>query len=94
MSHLRLLTEYVNGKGEVRFIEEIEAEELDRYLGELFVSVRKEKPEGNEPSSLINMRASFERHLKEEYGHCLMTSHAFHYFREMIAAKSKETKLN
>ena len=98
MSHLRLLTEYLKGKDEVRFIEEIEAEELDRYLGEFFVSVRKEKPDGNgstqyEPSSLRSMRASFERHLKEkEYGHCLMTSPAFHYSREMIAAKSKELK--
>ena len=69
MSHLRLLTEYLKGKGEVRFIEDIEAEELDRYLGEFFVSVRKEKPDGNgstqyEPSSLRSMRASFERHLK------------------------------
>ena len=98
MSHLRLLTEYLKGKGEMRFIEEIEAEELDRYLGEFFVSVRKEKPHGNrstqyEPSSLRSMRVSFERHLKEkEYGHCLMTSPAFHYSREMIAAKSKELK--
>ena len=55
MSHLRLLTEYLKGKGGVRFIEEIEAEELDRYLGEFFVNCP-----------------------------------AFHYSREMIAAKSKE----
>ena len=59
-----LLTEFLNSKNESRKIEEIPPKELNEYISEFIVGVRRKDGEDFEPSSLRRLICSFNRHLK------------------------------
>ena len=58
-----LLTEVLNSKNESRRIEEIPLKELNEYINEFIVAVRRKDGEDFEPSSLRGLSCSFNRHL-------------------------------
>ena len=59
-----LLTEFPSSKNESRKIEEISPKELNEYISEFIVAVRRKDGEDFEPSSLRGLICSFNRHLK------------------------------
>ena len=54
-----LLTEFLNSKSEIRRIEEIPPKELNEYVSEFIVAVRRKDGEDFEPSSLRGLICSF-----------------------------------
>ena len=65
--NVALLEEFLTLRNESRLIEEIAPKELNAYIAEFIITVRKK--DGNEdyePSSLRSLMASFERLFKEE----------------------------
>ena len=64
--NVALLEEFLTLRNESRLIEEIAPKELNAYIAEFIITVRKK--DGNEdyePSSLRSLMASFERYLKK-----------------------------
>ena len=59
-----LLTEFLNSKNESRRIEEIPPKELNEYISEFIIAVRRKDGEDFEPSSLRGLICSFNRHLE------------------------------
>ena len=61
---VNLATEFLNSKNESRRIEEIPPKELNEYISEFIVAVRRIGGEDFEPSSLRGLICSFNQHLK------------------------------
>ena len=69
---LNIVYKWLVSKNELRSIETIHATELDAYLAEFYVNVKKDNGSEYEPGSIDSIRASVERHLREsEYPHSL-----------------------
>jgi site-specific recombinase XerD len=90
---ITLLQEFLSSKNELRRIEEISVEQLNEYLSEFIISVRKKQDNGEyEPSSLRSMFASFERYLKKKNGLSIMMDTGFERARKALQSKQKELK--
>ena len=61
---VKLLIEFLREKHDQRNPEDIEAEELNEYLCEFILSVKRKDGKDFEPSSLRDMFSSFNPHLK------------------------------
>ena len=62
-----LFHEFFVLKGEMRQMDELTPQELNKFLSEFLITVRKkEDNEEYEPNSLRTFFASFERHLKKK----------------------------
>ena len=59
-----LLTEFLNSKSESRRVKEIRPKELNEYISEFILAVRRKDDEDFEPSSFRGLLCSFNRHLK------------------------------
>ena len=65
--NVALLKELLTLKNESRLMEEIPPKELNAYISEFIITVRKkDNNEEYEPSSLRSLMASFERYLKKK----------------------------
>ena len=65
--NVALLKEFLTLKNESRLMEEIPPKELNAYISEFIITVRKkDKKEDFDPSSLRSLMASFERYLKKK----------------------------
>ena len=63
--NIALLKEFLTLKGESRAVEEIPPNELNSFISEFNITVKKKEDNDDyEPSSLRVMLASFERYLK------------------------------
>ena len=92
--NVALLEEFLTLRNESRLIEEIAPKELNAYIAEFIITVRKK--DGNEdyePSSLRSLMASFERYLKKEnYGFSIMKGAEFEQARKALQSKQKDLK--
>ena len=62
-----LLKEFLTVENESRLMEEMAPKELNAYISEFIITVRKkDNNEDYEPSSLRSLMASFERYLKKK----------------------------
>ena len=87
---VKLLQTLLGTRSELRKVEEIPAVELNEYICELIISVRAKD---YEPSSLRSLRASFERHLKENSSSAsIMNDLVFEKARKVLLSKQKELK--
>ena len=77
--NVALLKEFLKLKNESRLIEEIPPKELNAYIGEFIITVRKkDNNEHYQSSSLRSLMASFERYLKKkDYGFSIMKDAEF-----------------
>jgi hypothetical protein len=97
-THKNLLQMFLKTKEEDRKIEDILHENLDKYLGIFFVSVRKQHGDrGNdrnyEPSALKSIQSSFERYLREQnYPKSIIKDHEFFHSREALRSRCRELK--
>ncbi|CAB4013426.1 Hypothetical predicted protein, partial [Paramuricea clavata] len=92
-SDIGLLQRFLSSKNELRRIEDISVEQLNEYLSEFIISVRKKEDKGEyEPSSLRSMFASFERYLKKKNGFSIMMDKSFERARKALQSKQKELK--
>ena len=74
-------------KNELRSIEDIPAEELDTYLAEFDMDVKKDNGADYEPGSIDSIRASIKRHLRDsEYPHSLRDK-VFSFSSRALSAK-------
>ena len=84
--NVALLEEFLTLRNESRLIEEIAPKELNAYIAEFIITVRKK--DGNEdyePSSLRSLMASFERYLKKKnYGFSIMKDAEFEQARKAL----------
>ena len=65
--NVALLEEFLTLRNESRLIEEIAPKELNAYIAEFIITVRKkDSNEDYEPSSLRSLMATFERYLKKK----------------------------
>ena len=65
--NVALLKELLTLKNESRLMEEIPPKELNAYISEFIITVRKkDNNDDYEPSSLRSLMASFERYLKKK----------------------------
>ena len=89
-----LFHEFLVLKGETRQMDELTPQELNKFLSEFLITVRKkEDNEEYEPNSLRAFFASFERHLKKKnYGLYLMKDVQFEQTRKALSVKAKESK--
>ena len=89
-----LLEEFLTLRNESRLIEEIAPKELNAYIAEFIITVRKK--DGNEdyePSSVRSLMASFERYLKKKnYGFSIMKDAEFEQARKALQSKQKDLK--
>ena len=60
-----LLSEFFKQKAETIKVEEIQPEELNKYLCEFVLSIKRKDGDDYEPSRLPGLKSSFSRHLKE-----------------------------
>ncbi|XP_067049127.1 uncharacterized protein [Acropora muricata] len=92
--NVALLEEFRTLRNESRLIEEIAPKELNAYIAEFIITVRKK--DGNEdyePSSLRSLMASFERYLKKKnYGFSIMKDAEFEQARKALQSKQKDLK--
>ena len=92
--NVALLEEFLTLRNETRHIEEIATKELNAYIAEFIITVRKK--DGNEdyePSSLRSLMASFERYLKKKnYGFSIMKDAEFEQARKALQSKQKDLK--
>ena len=93
--NVALLEEFLTLRNESRHIEEIAPKELNAYITEFIITVRKK--DGNEdyePSSLRSLMASFERYLKKKnYGFSIMKDAEFEQARKALQSKEKAINL-
>ena len=90
---VKLLTEFLREKHDQRNPEDIEAEELNEYLCEFILSVKRKDGKDFEPSSLRGLFSSFNRHLKEcKYPVSVIEDVAFERARKCLEAKNKQLK--
>ena len=74
-------------------MEEISPEELNVYISEFIVSVRRKDGEDFEPSSLRGLVCSFNRHLKAcKYPANIIEDKEFEQVRQALQARSKQLK--
>ena len=92
--NVALLKEFLKLKNESRLVEEIPPKELNAYIGEFIITVRKkDNNEDYEPSSLRSLMASFERYLKKNnYGFSIMKDAEFEQARKALQSKQKDLK--
>ena len=84
---LNIVYKWLVSKNELRSIETIHATELDAYLAEFHVNVKKDNGSEYEPGSIDSIRASVERHLREsEYPHSLRDK-VFDFSTRALSAK-------
>lgn len=93
-SHLKLLTEFLQSKGENRLMHSIPPNELDTYLSNFTVSVRTKNGSEYEPVSLRAMISSFDRHLRKRgYGVSIVcNTPEFSKTRDALKAKQRDLK--
>ncbi|XP_028417951.1 zinc finger MYM-type protein 2-like [Dendronephthya gigantea] len=90
---VNLLVEFLRQKDELRNPEELQVEELNDYLSEFILSVKKKDGEEYEPSSLRGFLSSFHRYLKEhKYTANIVEDLAFEKTRKCLQARSKQLK--
>ena len=90
---VRFLKKYLSAQNEQREVQEINPQELDRYLADFIRSVRRKDGEDYEPTSLRSLIGSFERHLKNNnYPASIMNDREFELTRRSLQAKQKELK--
>ena len=89
-----LFHEFLVLKGETRQMDELTPQELNKFLSEFLITVRKkEDNEEYEPNSLRAFFASFERHLKKKnYGLCLMKDVQFEQTQKALQSKQRDLK--
>ena len=90
-----LFHEFLVLKGETRQMDELTPQELNKFLSEFLLTVRKK--EDNEEYELNSLRAffaSFEPHLKkkEDYGLCLTKDVQFEQTRKALQSKQRDLK--
>ena len=92
---VKLLIEFLREKHDQRNPEDIEAEELNEYLCEFILSVKRKDGKDFEPSSLRGMFSSFNRHLKEcKYPVSVIEDVAFERARKCLEAKKSQFVYN
>ena len=90
---MKLLTAFLLDKNEQRKIEEIQPEELNRFVSEFIVSVKRKVGQDYEPSSLRELFSSFNRYLKErKYSASIIEHIVFDQARKCLEARSKQLK--
>ena len=78
-----LLSEFLKSKQENRKIEEIQPQELNDFLSEFIVTVKRKDGGHYEPSSLKGFIASFNRHLKKvKYSKSIVEDREFEQTRK------------
>ncbi|VDI15478.1 Hypothetical predicted protein [Mytilus galloprovincialis] len=89
---LKLLYKWLVGKGELRSIEDIPHNELDAFLSEFYITLKRENGQEYEPGTFDGIRASIERYLKEkEYSHSLRDKE-FNLSTRALSAKKVQLK--
>ena len=92
---MKLVKTFLQKKGETREAHDIPPNELDNYLSNFVLSVRKRDGGEFEPSSVRAMISSVDRRLKaKKYGVSIMNSKedAFQLTRKTLKAKQKHLK--
>ena len=90
---VKLLAAFLLEKNEQRKIEEIQPEELNRYVSEFILSVKRKDGQDYEPSSLRGLFSSFNRYLKErKYSASIIEDIVFDQARKCLEAHSKQLK--
>ena len=81
-------------KGETRQIDELAPQELNKFLSEFLITVRKKEDNREyEPNSLRAFFASLERYLKKKnYGLCLLKDVQFEQTRKALQSKQRDLK--
>ena len=90
---VKLLKAFLTVKGESRKPEELTPRELNEYLSEFILSVKRKDGEDYEPSSLRGLIASFNRHFKEQkYPGSIIEGAEFEQTRKCLEARGKQLK--
>ena len=92
LQDIELLQEFLSSRNESRKVEDISVEQLNEYLSEFIISVRKKEDNGEyEPSSLRSMFASFERYLKKKNGISIIMDKALNVHGKLFNRNKKSS---
>ena len=87
---VKLLKAFLTVKGESRKPKELTPQELNEYLSEFILSVKRKDGEDYELSSLRGLITSFNRHFKEQkYPRSIIEGAEFEQTRKCLEARSK-----
>ncbi|RUA04261.1 MAG: hypothetical protein DSY43_06765 [Gammaproteobacteria bacterium] len=90
---ISLLKKFLVSNNEPKEIENIDAKDLDDYIANFLLQVRKQNGEQYEPTSLRSFISSFDRYLrKKEYPSTIIEGKQFRKTKEVLVAKQKELK--
>ena len=88
----KLVYKWLVRKGEFRSIENISLHELDPYLSEFYINLKKENGQEYEPGTFDGIRTSIKRHLKDhEYSHSLRDKE-FNLSTRALSAKNVQLR--
>jgi len=101
--HVRLFRTFLESKNENRQIEDVPPADLDLYLAQFFLGVRKAAPFDRrdltdvarqyEPTTLAAMHSSIHRYLSDKhYQANIKDNDRFKHSRDVLCAKMKELK--
>ena len=80
-------------RNESRLVEEIALKELNAYITEFIITVRKKDSNDDyEPSSLRALMVGFEQYLKKNFGFSIMKDPEFEHIRKTLQSKQKDLK--
>ena len=93
LSHQKLFECYLAEQSEDRAICEIPPTELNVYIGQFLLCVRKVDGTEYEPVTLRSILGSIERYLRRHnYGYSVISGHEFSNAREALKCKQKDLK--
>ena len=80
-------------KWELRELDDIPVKDLDGYLSQMWISIRKKDGGEYEPSTLEQIKCSLDRHLREKSsGQLTLRSNDFHLSNRALTARKMELK--
>ena len=92
-SDMRLFKAFCVSRGENRPIESLQPLELDTLFGNFLISIKKQKGDEYEPSSIRGFLSSLDRYLKtNRYPHTVVKNSLFPHTNEALQAKMKSLK--
>lgn len=89
---VKLFTNWLQAKYELRCVEEIEPAQLDQYLAIYFLSVRNRKGEEYAPDTLKCIQSSINRYLGDKTKINIINDIEFKHSRDVLSAKHKQLK--
>ena len=92
-SAVKKFQNFLSETNEEKLIHEIDPKQLNIYLGQFFISAKRDNGEDYEPESLTGLHRSIERHLRDySYSESILRSASFQTSRDVLKSRKEVLK--